>query len=361
VADKQQEPAVSLPDDIAGLGTTLAAVRTNCHISDAWHAADYSLCVYLLKMREYFRWEKNIPLNEALPQQDLSDWLNQREHYWKSLADRQFVPVPVDGVSHDPFDSEAINAALNPAGYVYSSGFGRNMKPVFFLGALERQYSHNDRILLAAGREYARELSAPPAMSQGRTIYIRRESLRRMLWEKIEEWQWNRPDNAMQRAIHCYDFEHAPEQSLDEMTENEIRTVMLHETGEMQAGELLGEQWETLLAAIPGSKAEIMVRAVRDNLADTLSTLPGLLQQADEASLHFYVANMSNMRKAIFPGVISAYDAWVQTGSVQELEQLSGTAAHHWQRLAGKILGLFGEYGKNCQPALITLIEQNTL
>ena len=29
------------------------AVQHNCHISDARHGADYSLCVYLMKMREY--------------------------------------------------------------------------------------------------------------------------------------------------------------------------------------------------------------------------------------------------------------------------------------------------------------------
>jgi len=361
VANRRKQPAIASPFDVHGLGPTLAAVRTNCHISDAWHATDYSLCVYLLKMREYFRWEKNIPLNMALPQQELSDWLTQRENYWESLTDKKFIPIPVDDVPYDPFDSEGINAAINPVGYVYSSGFGRNMKPVFFLGALEHQYHHNDRIMFAAGREFARELSAPPAMSQGRTIYIRRESLRRMLWEKIEEWRWNRPENAMQRAINCYDFENAPEQALDEMTENEIRSVMLHEAGEVQAGVLLGEEWENLLAAIPHSKAEIMVRAVRDNLADMLSTLPGLLQQPDTASLHFYMANMNNMRKSLFPGILAAYETWIRTGDILELEQITERAATHWQWLAENILDLFREHGNKCQPALIALIEANTL
>jgi hypothetical protein len=145
----------------------------------------------------------------------------------------------------------------------------------------------------------------------------------------------------MQRAISCYDFENAPEQSLETMTDNEIRSVMLHEAGEVEAGTLLGEEWETLLATIPHSKAEIMVRAVRDNLADTISTLPGLLQQLDAASLHFYVANMSSMRKTLFPGIISAYETWVRTGNTAELEHLAGTAARHWHRLGTRILDLF--------------------
>ena len=74
-------PATSV--EISDLLPTLEAVRTNCHITDAKHATDYTLCVYLLKMREYFRWEHDIPFNETLPHQDLTDWLTTRE---KSLG-----------------------------------------------------------------------------------------------------------------------------------------------------------------------------------------------------------------------------------------------------------------------------------
>ena len=56
------------------------------------------------------------------------------------------------------------------------------MKPVFFFAELERRETHEGYSLIVAGREYARDLAAPPAMTREHTIYIRRESLRRMLF-----------------------------------------------------------------------------------------------------------------------------------------------------------------------------------
>lgn len=43
------------------LNVLAGAVQYNCHISDARHGADYSLCIYLMKMREYYRWEQRLP------------------------------------------------------------------------------------------------------------------------------------------------------------------------------------------------------------------------------------------------------------------------------------------------------------
>jgi hypothetical protein len=46
----------------AALATLVQAVQTNCHIADARHAADLTLCTYLLQMREFYRWEQGLPL-----------------------------------------------------------------------------------------------------------------------------------------------------------------------------------------------------------------------------------------------------------------------------------------------------------
>jgi hypothetical protein len=347
--------------EISALLPTLRAVRTNCHIADAKYATDYTLCVYLLKMREYFRWERSIPFNETLSHQELTSWLSKRESHWESLEQREFEQIPVQGTIHDPFDAAAINHSLNDLGFVYSSGYGRNMKPVFFLGSLEKRENYNGYTLVVSGREYARDLASPPAMSLGKTIFVRRESLRRMLWEKVEEWRWNKPANAMQHALDCYDFDNAAEQSLDAMTDNELQSAKLHEIGEIMAGELLGGDWEKMLASMPHSKAEIMVRAVRDHLADALSTLPGLLTDANPASLHFYMANLANMRKQLFPELVAAYEGWAVSGNTRQLERLTGEAVNHWQMLAEKMLGVYRKQGRECQPALISLIEANTL
>ena len=63
------------------------------------------MCVYLLKMREYFRWERNYPYGSTLPQKELGDWLTAREEMWGSLEDQSFTPIEIDGRQHDPFDT----------------------------------------------------------------------------------------------------------------------------------------------------------------------------------------------------------------------------------------------------------------
>jgi len=351
--------AMSSPD-LGILQPTFEAIRTNCHISDARHAGDYTLCVYLLKMREYYRWENNIPFSTKLSNREVTAWLTQREAHWDTLEGRSFEDIPVPGSRHDPFDTTTINSSLNARGFTYSSGYGRNMKPVFFFADLERRETHDGYTLLVAGREYARDLAAPPAMSRERTIFIRRESLRRMLWEKIEEWRWNKPANAMRNAIRCYDFDNAVEKSLEAMTETELHSAMLHEIGEVEAGNLLGDEWEVMLAELPPSKAEIMLRAVRDHLADSLVTLPSLLENVEPAALHFFIGNMSNMRKALFPALVSAYDDWLSSGNTRKLQGLPGKAARHWQTLALDLLETFSRTGPDCQQALVARIENNT-
>ncbi len=347
--------------DIGTLMPTLEAVRTNCHISDAQFATDYTLCVYLLKMREYFRWEHGLPFDAALPHDELTAWLTQREAHWEQLEQRDFSTIPVAGQHFDAFDAAAINAALNPLGYVYSSGYGHGMKPVFFLGALEQRDDCDGYSLLVSGKELARDLAAPPAMSRNGTIFIRRESLRRMLWERLEEWRWNRPDNALKCAIECYDFENDPDAALEAMTDNELRTVILHEIGEVQSGTILGPEWEAMLASLGHCKAEIMLRAVRDHLADTLSTLPGLLADNNPAALHCYFGSLSNMRKELFPRLLSGYEIWKISANTRELGQLLGTSVRHWQTLAERLLEVFRTRGEACGPQLVAMIEANTL
>lgn len=339
----------------------LTAVQRNCHISDARHAGDYSLCVYLLKMREYFRWEKGYSFVDNLPDGDVGDWLKEREQFWQTIEDEAFADLPVDGGSYDPFDNEAVNAALNPYGLVYSGGLGKKCTPHFFLGKLRHQEKQSDFTILVSEDEYARDLTAPPAMALNDTIFIRRESLRRMIWEKIEEWQWNKPENAMGRAIQCFDFEKNTGAALDEMTSTVLDSVLLHEKGEVLAGKRLGPEWEQMLASLPRSKTEMMIRAVRDHLADSLTTLPNLVQDGKDASLHFYFANLTNMRKHLFPALTRAYEVWVAIGKREAIADLVPVSETHWDALASQMLDIYranpDDFGGNLQ----TLIENNTL
>lgn len=318
----------------------LAAVQKNCNISDALHAGDYTLCVYLLKMREYFRWEKGYPFSAPLPHSDVGSWLKEREQLWESLENEPFAALPVDDRDHDPFDAQRINKILNPHGLVYSAGLGQNGRPHFFLGKLEQRQEHENFTVLIAANEFARDLTAPPAMSLGNTIFVRRESLRRMIWEKIEEWNWNKLDNPMGRAIQCYDFELDTDSALNQMTDDQISTLLLHEIGEVMASDHLGSAWEEMLAGLPRSRIELMLRAIRDHLADSLSTLPALLSENSPTKIHFYFAMLTPLRKSLAPGLLSAYDEWRTAYANSAFKQYVLTAQSHWKNITSEALQL---------------------
>jgi len=244
-----------------------------------------------------------------------------------------------------------------PQGYVYSAGYGRFNKPHFFLGALQRQERRDGSTVYVSACEYARDLVAPPAMLLNGSIYLRQESLRRYLWERIEEWRLNPHSNAVVRALACYDFEHHLDESLDRMTDVETESVILHEIGEALAGQQLGDAWHELLASLSRSKGEIMARAVRDLLADCLSTLPQLVEQENTAALHFYFASFSGMRRYLFPEALAAYQRWAEDGDVQALRQVVRDGAQRWLETTQKMLALHRQLGAESGTAIEALLE----
>lgn len=337
------------------------AVQHNCDISDARHGTDYSLCVYLMKMREYYRWERRLPYGVALKKDQVGGWLERREALWEELEAQELVPIIVAGEAFDPFETTAINARLGPEGLVYSGGLGQHAKPHFVLGDLERQQRNGDCAVYVVGNEYARDLAAPPAMTCGDAIFLRRESLRRLLWEKLESWRWNRPDNALGRAFSCYDFDRALDASLTAMTEREIQSVLWHEQGEYEVGCRFGEAWNQMLLDLVQTPAEIMARAVRDHLADCLVTLPALAEAGDAPSLHFYVGNLSHMRRAIFPALETAYDQWRSGGGTAPIAEVAARGREHWDALARAMLERHAELGPAASDPIRELVEDSTI
>lgn len=316
------------------------SVQRNCDIADARHARETTLCNYLLDMREFYRWEHELPLEQALPRKELGSWIAQREALWDGLQERELERLPLAGRSYDAFEVEAINAVLAPQGLVYGGGYGRFGKPHFFLAQLERREQRQGLTLLVSGCEYARDLSAPPAVLQGTAVFLRRDALRRWLWDKIEIWGVRKAEGALKSALDCYGFAADAEQALARMAETEAETLILHELGEARAEELLGPAWRDLIASFTGRRAEILARALRDNLADCLSTLPCLIEREAEGSIHFYFANFEGVREKLFPLLTQAYGAWRETGDAAALRDAVQAGATHWREAALRVLRL---------------------
>jgi len=345
-------------DDLA------ATVQQNCHVSDAFYADNYTMCVFLLKMREYYRWEQGIALTEPLDRESVGDWLVERERTWGEIEDEKFEPLPASsGARMDAFDNGAMNRHLLPAKYVYSSGKGLYSKPHFFIGDLVKQDTVGDVTILVSGREYARDLVAPPSMYRDNTVFVRKESLRRYLWERIEEWRLHKSkgQHPIGRSLDSYGNRRNLEHVLDEMTENETGSLILHEVGEARAGELLGPQWEEMLATFPRTKFEYQARAVRDLLADSLVTLPGLLDQQNDPSLHIYFANLNGMRKYLAPGLEAAYQQWNETGNYAPIYESAKRGQEYWLHKGQCLLDAFCRDGDKAKENMEATLEQSAI
>jgi hypothetical protein len=327
------------------LNAVVESVRHNCHISDAQFAGDLTLCTFLLKMRELYRWENAIPLTSEMPREEVGDWMNARGQLWDGLEAAPYVPIPLAGGAVDAFESARINAELLERGFVYSGGYGRRCKPHFFLGELTRREQRQGFDIYLSGRELARDLEAPPGMYLDRTLFIRTEALRRWLWEKYEEWLWNKKNEAMGRAFAAYPFTEAPEAALDAMVAVEQESVILHELGEARVGEQLGQAWDDLLVTAMRSRAEIILRATRDLYADCLSSLPGLAERENPAALHFYFANLVGMRRKLASDLVNAYERWLETGDWNAIRAAAEAGRQRWQSILAELLALHAELG----------------
>lgn len=333
----------------------------NCHISDARYAGNYTLCIYLLKMREFYRWEHNIPFSQKLSNEDIGQWLMERESQWDDLEDQEFNHIHINEQSLSCYDASDVNKFIEKDNLVYSGGYGNYAKPVFFLADLESKTTHEDYQLYICGHEYARELAAPPGMSQNQSIFIRKESLKRFIWEKYEESHWYNTDNPLAKALACYHFDKDPDSSLEQLAALEADTVLYHEIGEIQSTRLLGPQWAEMVMQMPRSKSEFMARAVKDHIADAISTLPRLIANNDDAQIYFYFANFKGMRREIFPSLLEAYQQWLNNKDLTLLNTWTEQAQQHWLKTAQAMLALFNQKGRSALADIEIEVQKHCL
>jgi hypothetical protein len=348
------------PDALRAL---LDAVQTNCDIADARHAADLPLCIYLLQMREFYRWQQGLGFGDPLPRAALGDWLSQREAHWDRLADRPLGPVPCPGGPLDPFDEAAIDAALQPLGLGYGAGLLGPDRPVFFVA--ERHATQSVAVdgeplqLRRYGRELARGLASPPAaLAADQTIVLRDAALSRWLWERFEVHSLRPGESTFGRfAAACGLVDLADFGTrLPQLLHTARPVLLLHELGEMRVGRGLGPGWAALHEALADDRrSSLRLRAVRDQLADLGTTLPALLAADEPAPLHFWFAGYEGHREALFPGLKSAYAAWCAGDGGRALRQALPGAEAHFSQLAQTLLALLdhdGDGGEWRPPAL---------
>jgi hypothetical protein len=344
------------------LDAFVSAVQTNCHIADERHAGDMTLCIYLLQMRELYRWERGLAFGAPLARDAIGTWIAERELLWSSLSLLSFVPRPcgAGAAPLDAFDVEGVNARLRPLGLLYGAGLAGAEQPVFFLAELQGYEKRDGVDVFSVGRELARGLLAPPAMLGGGErgpVVLRRASLARWCWEKYEAYTLRPvPGTAFHAVVRAYGLDGDFEAVLPRLLAEQGETLVLHELGEHQAGRLLGPQWAEMRLALPTRRADLHARAVRDHLADLGVTLPTLLDRGAAASIHFWFANFDGVRSLLFPTLQDAYTCWVQGDSGSALKRAAASGLRHFTQLAQAALELHGREGDAAGAAVERLL-----
>lgn len=338
------------------------AVQYNCDISDARFARDYSMCVYLLRMQEYYRWKHNIGLSDTVDGDKLGDWVRSTEDYWDTIEEREFKPVEVDGNVHDPFDCDAINQSLQGhTDLVYSAGIGRLGQPHFVLATcIERSDAPHRRI--ECGAELARDSITLPAMMRDGTIYIRHDGIVRMLWQMVAEWRIKRLSGPMQRLVEHYRLDDSDCCSNTHMNSaapapvvpasivkaaKQFNTLIHHhELGEIRVVAELGDQYLQMIATLQGRRSEAFVRAVGDLLADSLGSWPYIADRQSTVHLDFWLAGLSGIREDLFQKTPLSQLLSTAAPCIATLTEHLPREQARWRHIAERLLEQFQRDGK---------------
>jgi hypothetical protein len=316
-----------VPIDVAKL---TREIQGNCDVADVNSGGLYSLCGFLLRLRDLYKWAHGLtPWQEPEPA-SLLEWVEARETLWEGIATDAFAPLTVGDATFEPFDIEAINARLQPLGLVYGAGYVGGMKPSFFLAELRESRRLGELQVDIVERELARDLFMTPAMRQGNRIFARRSAMLFFLWDQVLEM---RPStkNALLYAFqhHGLDAEairRSPAElgpELYRVAEAELETWIYHEIGEVHESAFDGHLWHEIVATYASSPVEIFARVVKDLLADTHARglLGHIVEKRLKASLGFYISFMRSFTRLVFPEIRKAFDEFRSTNDWSTIEE----------------------------------------
>jgi hypothetical protein len=316
---------------VRGLDGFIKQVLYNCSVSDAKFAGYYSVCGLALRLRDLYKWEKGLaPWTEEEPSTIL-EWIGSREDLWEELVDQDLRSLAIGSRTYDPFDARSVNDAIEPLGLFYGAGYVHGMKPTFFLARLEVKRTVHGCGVYILGHELARDLLGLPALTQDRSVVIRKEAGEHFLWNQMLYLKKSGRlalRYALQRAYGITDLHpKAMEACLSRIFEEEMEAYIHHELGELYDRAFDRVIWRELIAAFPHTPIELLARAVKDLLADTneRGTLPYIMEERKNASLGFYVACLDGLRKTLFPEILEAFHEFMEKEDWHTVEEAVST------------------------------------
>jgi hypothetical protein len=322
----------------------LRDIKFNCDVSDARYWGYFSICGLLMRYRDLFRSEQGLEPWDPVVREEIARWIGRKESRWAGLEGKEFRDLVIRGTAYSPFDTPGINRAIAKEGLVYGAGYGMYLKPTFFLGRALSVTERDGHTVSITGREAARDLFTAPAMLQERSIFLRLEPLKALLWDKYTELGPGCPP-ALADAFRVYGL--GPGRPVNDVLANDLdrmvtayaEVLLQHELAESH--EAL-PQWKELLTRAGDRKIEHYLRAVKDLVADTSDTGPLLLivRTRNRGALGLSMGLMDGYRRLLFPDIREAYTRFLRDGNWEIVGDARLRGYARFIALRDRIIGL---------------------
>ncbi len=341
--------------DRVDIDTLAGQVLGNCHISDATHAGVFSICGLALRMRDLYKWEKQLPPWKEKAEEDILDWIGRREDRWEEVREKVYQPLSVSGVSCDPFDTEGINRTLKPLGFFYGAGYAYSLKPTFFLAGITEEKMVAGKQVYRLGRELARDLLTLPALAQNDHIVLRTDAARMYLWDQIQYLNKSGKPYLQYALKKCGATDSTPAAILTilpQLLEAREETYIHHEIGEITDTLFDRKSWREIIADHPHTPVELLTRSVKDLLADTgpRGSLAHLVASRNRIALSLYAAFHDGLHRKLFPEFRTAFTSFIESENWAALKEAVAAGCKHACRMTRGLIEIHREgkkrYGK---------------
>lgn len=340
-------------------------VKHNCDVSDARNAGLYSICGLALRLRDLYKWDHRLPPWQEHEPGRVLEWIGRREELWESLAETEFQPLTIDGHGFEAFDSQAINTRLVPQGLFYGAGYAQSLQPTFFLAQVDRCDTIHGRTVWRLGRELARGLLTLPAFSQQGQVVLRTEAARMYLWDQIAYIPSSRRPALAFALEACCNLPQAISPAIRRHLDAILRicqTMFIrHELGELEDPVFDRATWRQMLSEFPHTPVELLIRTLKDVLADTGPQGPLAYFRAhrDKAGLGFYMAFRGGLAALLFAELKTSFSAFMQTGDWDEMDRVASQMRQKAVAYARQVTAI---YSAGCRepnlPATQKAIEE---
>ena len=331
--------------DIASL---TRQVRRNCTLSDARFAGHYSVCGLVMRLRDLYKWEHSLAPYEEHEASQVLDWIGRKETLWEALQESDFDDLVIDGQRIDPFDTQKINRLIEPLHLFYGAGYAHSLKPSFLLAAIDRKSAVNGHRVVLLATEMARDLLTLPALTQDETIVLRQSAAELYVWDRMLYLnQSGRPFFRFALSacgIAEKDFG-SLRRCLPAVMQALQDTFLYHEIGELSDRCFNRDIWRDIIAALPHTPTELLVRTVKDVLADTgpKGTLRHIRKNQQAAALGFYAAFLDGLGKKLFPEIRATIAGFMTDGDWQAVAAMVNSVHQKAETMAYAIIALYRE------------------